>query len=103
MHSADPLLTAHSPTRRSSDLIAIDQSGQIVKRFHLAASQPTGLALDQAQHRLFVAVRSAVLVLNPDSGSEMARIASPQGRSEEHTSELQSPMYLVCRPLLEKR
>src|SRR5437762_4537930 len=23
-------------------------------------------------------------------------------RSEEHTSELQSPMYLVCRPLLEK-
>src|SRR5437762_11426878 len=22
-------------------------------------------------------------------------------RSEEHTSELQSPMYLVCRPLLE--
>src|ERR1017187_8865483 len=26
-----------------------------------------------------------------------------QGRSEEHTSELQSPMYLVCRLLLEKR
>src|ERR1017187_7783059 len=25
------------------------------------------------------------------------------GRSEEHTSELQSPMYLVCRVLLEKR
>src|SRR5437763_5588618 len=24
-------------------------------------------------------------------------------RSEEHTSELQSPMYLVCRPLLEKK
>src|SRR5437879_10703528 len=24
------------------------------------------------------------------------------GRSEEHTSELQSPMYLVCRLLLEK-
>src|SRR5437879_8105805 len=29
-----------------------------------------------------------------------ARIAS---RSEEHTSELQSPMYLVCRLLLEKK
>src|SRR5437762_9220153 len=25
-----------------------------------------------------------------------------EGRSEEHTSELQSPMYLVCRLLLEK-
>src|SRR5437764_15305096 len=28
--------------------------------------------------------------------------SSPQ-RSEEHTSELQSPMYLVCRLLLEKK
>src|SRR5437764_11025337 len=27
---------------------------------------------------------------------------SPRARSEEHTSELQSPMYLVCRLLLEK-
>src|SRR5437764_7517947 len=30
------------------------------------------------------------------------KIAS-SGRSEEHTSELQSPMYLVCRLLLEKK
>src|SRR5437764_11432071 len=28
---------------------------------------------------------------------------SPLNRSEEHTSELQSPMYLVCRLLLEKK
>src|SRR5437879_13602398 len=27
----------------------------------------------------------------------------PELRSEEHTSELQSPMYLVCRLLLEKK
>src|SRR5437763_5713026 len=27
----------------------------------------------------------------------------PEMRSEEHTSELQSPMYLVCRLLLEKK
>src|ERR1017187_10682878 len=33
------------------------------------------------------------------SRSAMGRIA----RSEEHTSELQSPMYLVCRLLLEKK
>src|SRR5437879_6747710 len=31
-----------------------------------------------------------------------ARLA-PSHRSEEHTSELQSPMYLVCRLLLEKK
>src|SRR5437879_11072197 len=30
-----------------------------------------------------------------------AGVAMP--RSEEHTSELQSPMYLVCRLLLEKK
>src|SRR5437764_10788085 len=29
-------------------------------------------------------------------------LLAPQ-RSEEHTSELQSPMYLVCRLLLEKK
>src|SRR5437879_8693942 len=28
---------------------------------------------------------------------------APSKRSEEHTSELQSPMYLVCRLLLEKK
>src|SRR5690348_18069361 len=27
----------------------------------------------------------------------------PAGRSEEHTSELQSPVHLVCRLLLEKK
>src|SRR5437762_11043661 len=32
-----------------------------------------------------------------------ARFRSPSARSEEHTSELQSPMYLVCRLLLEKK
>src|SRR5437762_11394291 len=31
------------------------------------------------------------------------RIASDPSRSEEHTCELQSPMYLVCRLLLEKK
>src|SRR5690348_18079853 len=29
--------------------------------------------------------------------------ARPRARSEEHTSELQSPVHLVCRLLLEKK
>src|SRR5437762_6111813 len=37
----------------------------------------------------------------PAIGNTGQLIARP-GRSEEHTSELQSPMYIVCRPLLEK-
>src|SRR5437762_8248338 len=37
------------------------------------------------------------LVLRKTSSYELA---ITEGRSEEHTSELQSPMYLVCRLLL---
>src|SRR5438876_9294785 len=42
------------------------------------------------------------------STSSMRRCASSRGcrligRSEEHTSELQSPVHLVCRLLLEKK
>src|SRR5437762_12088078 len=36
-------------------------------------------------------------------GSASAQLQAAAGRSEEHTSELQSPMYLVCRLLLEKK
>src|SRR5437763_13338942 len=51
----------------------------------------------------------------PDRGPAAAGVPSPasrlflllanpqEERSEEHTSELQSPMYLVCRLLLEKK
>src|SRR3712207_7921870 len=35
--------------------------------------------------------------------SDFADGAIPGGRSEEHTSELQSRQYLVCRLLLEKK
>src|SRR5437764_6743519 len=39
-----------------------------------------------------------------DSGGAVKAInAKGFARSEEHTSELQSPMYLVCRLLLEKK
>src|SRR5437762_10149347 len=40
-----------------------------------------------------------------DFGDSVATLSGSVGppRSEEHTSELQSPMYLVCRLLLEKK
>src|SRR2546422_11277502 len=37
------------------------------------------------------------------SASASARAAMPHARSEEHTSELQSRLHLVCRLLLEKK
>src|SRR2546422_2263642 len=36
-------------------------------------------------------------------GARGARRVLPEGRSEEHTSELQSRLHLVCRLLLEKK
>src|SRR2546422_5874950 len=39
----------------------------------------------------------------PDRGQERRRAAGGIHRSEEHTSELQSRLHLVCRLLLEKK
>src|SRR5437762_12915593 len=48
-----------------------------------------------------------VLVLlideRPEEVTDFQRSVKAEVRSEEHTSELQSPMYLVCRLLLEKK
>jgi DNA-binding beta-propeller fold protein YncE len=64
-----------------SQVAAIDRSGQIAGRFKLAASEPTGMALDYARRRLYVAVRYAVIALNADTGEETARIPAPGGTS----------------------
>src|SRR3712207_7577492 len=42
-------------------------------------------------------------VLGPETSGEVELILLRSGRSEEHTSELQSRQYLVCRLLLEKK
>src|SRR5437762_13961642 len=70
------------PTRRSSDLL--------MKSIRAMASAPS------AQMRALHATHNRVLGLTPDAVLQSQR-------SEEHTSELQSPMYLVCRLLLEKK
>src|SRR2546422_5364611 len=44
--------------------------------------------------------RGGLQQLPPPSGR---RSAGPRSRSEEHTSELQSRLHLVCRLLLEKK
>src|SRR3712207_8850551 len=38
-----------------------------------------------------------------ESRDGITPVAAPRSRSEEHTSELQSRQYLVCRLLLEKK
>src|SRR5699024_11236951 len=88
-HACSPPRDLHSvPTRRSSDLgamhgdVTAHAPSDLLERDRLAGADA---------HRL------------PRGGD---RIAHPQfavGRSEEHTSELQSRFDLVCRLLLEKK
>src|SRR5437879_10103049 len=54
----------------------------------------SGAAIDKAPYSLPSAARTATAA---------PTTCSTYSRSEEHTSELQSPMYLVCRLLLEKK
>src|SRR5690348_17910935 len=59
---------------------------------------------DRARIR-FATFEHATMNTSPDAASSMSRIvrAGEIIRSEEHTSELQSPVHLVCRLLLEKK
>lgn len=65
-----------------AEVVALDPGHRVARRYKLAASQPTGIALDESGRRLFVAVRYAVLVLNADSGAELRRIAAAAGTDD---------------------
>src|SRR5437762_6003363 len=77
------------PTRRSSDLVL--EYGRAVQRVQ---DLDYGLTADRLR-------LEAADVSGPDA--KHADAPFTKERSEEHTSELQSPMYLVCRLLLEKK
>src|SRR5438309_11451962 len=70
------------PTRRSSDLKAVDD--RLIGGPHVVPTEGLG---------------SASTVLAEPRPS----VGTTWGRSEEHTSELQSQFQLVCRLLLEKK
>src|SRR3712207_8640903 len=50
-----------------------------------------------------IKVFSILIVLVLNSWSDDSKISAISERSEEHTSELQSRQYIVCRLLLEKK
>src|SRR5437763_13387278 len=81
-----PIELLSFPTRRSSDLRALVYEAELVHGDVDAREMP---AIADAGIKII------------ELGLP-ARVAARQ-RSEEHTSELQSPMYLVCRLLLEKK
>src|SRR5207244_12348521 len=91
--SYPPPRALHSfPTRRSSDLwrsaFAADAS---------ADAAATARALRAADRQRHEQARLALVAVGHHSRDDGLR------RSEEHTSELQSPDHLVCRLLLEKK
>src|SRR5437879_7503823 len=51
----------------------------------------------------FAEAQNQLGLLLQRSGNAEDAVTAFRRRSEEHTSELQSPMYLVCRLLLEKK
>jgi DNA-binding beta-propeller fold protein YncE len=61
------------------EVIALDPSLRIAARYPLIASMPTGIALDAQARRMYVAVRSAVVALDADTGKEVKRVAAPAG------------------------
>src|SRR3989449_8747113 len=81
------------PINRLGDLLPAAQRA--------AAASPSNVALRGVLLRTYVALNE------PDSGRAVAlrwAAAAPgDERSEEHTSELQSRLHLVCRLLLEKK
>src|SRR3712207_7242068 len=62
----------------------------------LKGSDPLGNQLQDVARQLAARALGAAVVLPPGRGGYVER-------SEEHTSELQSRQYLVCRLLLEKK
>src|SRR5437879_933649 len=95
---------------------AMDQRGSLQK----ALAKEKGSAVNDAMMEEFKSLVTEVLtphasaiLLDPEWGLPASKRRSKNAglllayektgyRSEEHTSELQSPMYLVCRLLLEK-
>src|SRR5207248_10765390 len=91
-----PLPALHSfPTRRSSDLHARPRRrGHELERIRGRASVPRS-----RDRRALWRDRAAAAL----RAARVAPVPPRRPRSEEHTSELESPYDLVCRLLLEKK
>jgi hypothetical protein len=63
--------------RRS--VLVMSPSLKLLRRIQLNASEPTGIVFSARHDRIYVAVRYAVLALNPDSGDELSRTAVAGG------------------------
>src|SRR3712207_7446558 len=98
--------TTALPISRGPLCVGIDPHAPLLERWGLPDS-PDGLA--RFTDTVVDALAGSVAVLKPQlafyerHGSRGLAVLEDAVRSEEHTSELQSRQYLVCRLLLEKK
>lgn len=60
-------------------LDSLGSQAKPAQQIPLTASEPTGLIFDKNSKRLYVAVRYAVLSIDPDTGNEINRVPTPAG------------------------
>src|SRR5207244_13121617 len=91
------------PTRRSSDLIL--PAGRRPSSRHSRSQGPSIMKIRRLLHPTdFSSASGPAFKLALELARNRASLQGQlEGRSEEHTSELQSPDHLVCRLLLEKK
>src|SRR5437762_4470418 len=91
---------ASAPARK------IPKSRKTIPRISRASTDDEGLSRpfrSELRDLSFLVDRDHRIGVHFRGGGEVVTKACFFERSEEHTSELQSPMYLVCRLLLEKK
>src|SRR5712672_2497785 len=95
------------PDRRDPDRIRHAMFEMVMARVAaIACGHKDAIDLDRLRHDPLMKVAVGRC---PETGAPLAsqstisRLENAPGRSEEHTSELQSLAYLVCRLLLEKK
>src|SRR5438876_9266774 len=74
----------------------------LFRSFDLKSARPSGVQRNWRSQRR-PRGPSRVACNEPVQDGHFQIVASSHPRSEEHTSELQSPVHLVCRLLLEKK
>src|SRR3712207_7589710 len=80
--------------------VTIYNDGRVLVRRELQLAVPKGASTQ----RVTLGTLDPASLFSPDSAVAVTGLAYDGGvRSEEHTSELQSRQYLVCRLLLEKK
>src|SRR5438445_13371847 len=100
--SLDPILDAYDPHGAASTLLLSLSHTTLFRSTTSSATKSTSTATRPATRSGFTA-SSRSWGPGPPSRTATSSRRPTRMRSEEHTAELQSRQYLVCRLLLEKK